>query len=83
MAEERLGRYRILDEIASGTQGTVYRALDPEENRLVALKVLHTSLTGDSRYLERFSREASLAGSLQHPNIVVRWPSGCARPGHR
>ena len=70
MAEERIGRYRILEEIASGTQGTVYRGFDAEAGRLVAVKVLHASLTGDATYLERFHREATLAASIDHQNVV-------------
>ncbi|NQU96493.1 MAG: protein kinase, partial [Chloroflexi bacterium] len=70
MAEERIGRYRILEEIASGTQGTVYRGFDAETGRLVAVKILHASLTGDATYLERFHREATLAASIDHQNVV-------------
>ena len=64
MAEERLGRYRILDEIASGNQGAVYRAFDPETARIVAVKVLHPTLIGNQSFLERLHREATLAGSI-------------------
>ncbi len=70
MAEERIGRYRILGEIASGTQGAVFRAFDSDENRLVAIKVLHPSLTVNRQYLDRFRREATLAASIDHPNVV-------------
>ena len=82
MAEERIGRYRILEEIASGTQGTVYRAFDPDSGGLVALKVLHPSLTGDPSYLERFQREASLAASIDHPNVVRIFEVGEADGRH-
>ena len=68
--EKRIGRYQILDEIASGGQGTVYRAFDPDSGQIVALKVLHPSLSGDRSYIERFRREASLAASIDHPNVV-------------
>ena len=70
MAQQTIGRYRILESIASGTQGSVYRAFDPENQRLVAIKILHASLTGDVTYVERFHREASLAASVDHPNVV-------------
>ena len=39
MAEERIGKYRILGQIAAGSQGIVYRAFDPDSNRVVAVKV--------------------------------------------
>ena len=68
--EQRIGRYQILDEIASGGQGTVYRAFDPESSQVVAVKVLHPTLSQDRNYIERFRREASLAASIDHPNVV-------------
>jgi len=76
MAQERIGRYRILENIASGTQGAVSRAFDPEANRLVAIKVLHPSFTGDATNVERFHREASLAASIAHPNIIEVYEVG-------
>ena len=68
--EQQIGRYQILDEIASGGQGAVYRVFDPDTGQIVALKVLHASLSTDSNYVERFRREASLASSIDHPNVV-------------
>ncbi len=68
--EQSIGRYQVLQEIASGAQGTVYRAFDSEGGRIIALKVLHPTLSGDRTYTERFRREASLAASIDHPNVV-------------
>ena len=68
--DQQIGRYQILDEIASGGQGTVYRVFDPDTGQIVALKVLHAFLSKDSSYVERFRREASLASSIDHPNVV-------------
>ena len=82
MAQERLGRYRILGEIASGAQGAVFRGFDPDAGRLVALKVLHPTLTTDRSYLERFHREASLAASIDHPNVVRIFDVGEANGRH-
>ena len=68
--QKRIGRYQILEEIASGGQGVVYSAVDPDSGQIVAVKVLHPSLTGNRDYLERFRREASLVSSINHPNVV-------------
>ena len=73
--ERRLRRalgddYELLDEIGSGGFGRVYRVRDLGLEREVAIKVLHPSLTADPGVTERFRREAQLAASLRHPNIV-------------
>ncbi len=60
----QIGKYRILESIASGSQGAVYRAFDPQSGRIVALKVLHPSLTADPSYIERFHREAHMASAI-------------------
>ena len=70
MIEGRIGRYRILGEIAAGSQGIVYRGFDPESNRVIAVKVLHQNLTADASYIRRFQREATIASSIDHPNII-------------
>jgi Tol biopolymer transport system component len=68
--QQTIGRYQILEEIAAGGQGTVYRAYHPDTRQIIALKVLHPTLSGDRTYIERFRREASLAASIDHPNVV-------------
>jgi serine/threonine protein kinase len=64
-------RYRLLERIGAGGMSVVYKAQDLALGRLVAIKVLHESLTGDSAFLERFRREARAAASLSHPNVVT------------
>lgn len=64
-------RYEIVDTIASGDFGTVYRARDRELGREVAIKQIHQQFLTDPRQLERYWKEAQLLASLQHPNIVT------------
>ncbi|MCL0043365.1 protein kinase, partial [Dehalococcoidia bacterium] len=71
MAQERIGNYEILDQIAAGGQATVYRARDTNLGRIIALKVLHPHLASDPDFRERFVREARMAASLSHPNIAT------------
>jgi serine/threonine-protein kinase len=72
---ERLGRYELLEELGRGAMGVVYKARDPQIDRLVALKVLATAPGLDpgeaQQHRDRFQREARAAGRLAHPNIVT------------
>ncbi len=65
-----LGQYEILSELGSGGMGVVYRALDLELQREVALKRLRSEFAASPAVLERFRREAQLQGRLNHPNIT-------------
>jgi YVTN family beta-propeller protein len=62
--------YRIDELIGRGGMGVVYRAYDLRLKRTVALKLMAPELALDRRFRERFSREAELAMSLEHPNVV-------------
>jgi len=79
-APENLGRYQLLEPIGRGATGYVYLARDPVINRIVALKVIDLSLDYDGVELESLSqsflREASIAGGLNHPNIVTIFDVG-------
>lgn len=66
----RLGGYEVLSRLGRGGMGVVYKARQTSVNRIVALKVLPSSLSKDRNYLERFSREAKVAAKLNHPNAV-------------
>ncbi|HYM62820.1 MAG TPA: protein kinase, partial [Thermoanaerobaculia bacterium] len=67
----RLGSYEIISMIGAGGMGEVYRARDTRIGREVAIKRLPESFGHDPDRLRRFEREARLAGSLNHPNLVT------------
>ena len=67
---QRIGRYELIERIAAGGQGTVYRARDTVLDRIVAVKVINQPITDDPQYLEALQREARLAAGLDHPNIT-------------
>jgi len=68
------GRYELIEELARGANGIVYKARDRELDRIVALKALRAEAGEAAR--ERFVREARIAASLDHPNIVRILESG-------
>src|SRR5207249_3694466 len=70
MAGSRIGPYEIVGPLGAGGMGEVYRARDTKLNRDVAIKVLPESLADDRERLARFSREAQVLASLNHPNIA-------------
>jgi len=62
------GRYRLQAELGRGGGGVVYRALDTQLDRIVALKILANP--GNDEVRARFLREAKTIAQLKHPNIV-------------
>ncbi|MCI0447642.1 serine/threonine protein kinase, partial [bacterium] len=66
----KLGSYQILTVIGAGGMGEVYRARDTRLNRDVALKSLPDVFAVNADRLARFTREAHMLASLNHPNIA-------------
>jgi len=75
---KKIGRYRILGELGRGAMGVVYKAQDPNLDRVVALKtiILEKDTEGREEYQKRFFLEAKAAGKLSHPNIVTTYDFG-------
>ena len=64
------GQFRIVQKIGTGGMGSVYKAEQPDMNRMVAIKILHPRLAGRKDLTSRFRREARAMSQLTHPNTV-------------
>src|SRR5580698_3402621 len=76
---KRFGRYEIVGELGRGAMGVVYKAKDPQIDRIVALKTV--ALRGqepeeEEEFRKRFLNEAQAAGRLHHPGIVAIFDVG-------
>ena len=65
-----LGGCRLMEKVAKGGMGTIYKAMQVNLNRVVAVKVLAEDLAKDENFVRRFIEEARAAGQLSHHNIV-------------
>lgn len=74
-------RYEILQQLGSGGIGTVYKAKQIDCNRIVAVKILHDSVSQDEEFRARFLREAQTLNNLSHKNIVNIYQLGTSRAG--
>jgi serine/threonine-protein kinase len=75
---EYFGEFKLLEKLGEGGMGAVFKAQETLANRVVALKVLRKNFAGNPGFVERFDREAKLAGSLNHPNVVTCHNAGTA-----
>ncbi|MFM8321118.1 MAG: serine/threonine protein kinase [Chloroflexota bacterium] len=64
------GRYRLEELLGQGGMSAVYRAVDPNLRRRVAVKLIHSHLSNQPEFLRRFEEEAAAVASLRHPNII-------------
>jgi WD40 repeat protein/serine/threonine protein kinase len=67
---ESLRGYRLLEQIGEGAFGVVYRALQPQVEREVAIKAIHPELANHPDFVRRFEREAQIVARLEHPHVV-------------
>jgi len=72
----QLGRYSVVELLGSGGMGQVYRAVDADLRRDVALKVLPPDMHGNAERVARFRREARALAVLNHPNICTIYEIG-------
>jgi eukaryotic-like serine/threonine-protein kinase len=82
---QRLDRYELIAELASGGMATVYVGRDLKAkgfNRFVAVKMLHAHLAGEKEFVDMFELEAGLAMSLRHVNVVPILDIGHTQQGH-
>jgi serine/threonine protein kinase/ABC-type glycerol-3-phosphate transport system substrate-binding protein len=62
--------YRLLDQVGEGAFGVVYRAIQPQVGREVAIKAVHPELANHPDFVRRFEHEAQIVARLEHPHIV-------------
>lgn len=79
---EVIGDFEIIGKLGQGGMGAVYRARQVSLDRQVALKILPAQLEADAEYVARFQREARVAASLNHPNLVRVYSSGATAGCH-
>ena len=72
----RLGPYVLLDRLGEGGMGAVYKALQTQLDRIVALKVIRRERINNPGVINRFQREIRAAAQLQHPNVVTVHDAG-------
>jgi tetratricopeptide (TPR) repeat protein/DNA-binding winged helix-turn-helix (wHTH) protein len=75
-AGTRIAQYEILEPVAGGAMGEVYKARDTRLGRTVALKFLPADLGRDPSARKRFEREAQAVAQLDHPNLATIYDTG-------
>lgn len=70
LTSDTFGKYHIIEEVARGGMGIIYKVEDPDLKRPLALKVLIAGEGASEDLLKRFLREARSAAQLNHPNVV-------------
>ena len=69
-ATRRYNHFSIVEHLGTGGMGAVYKALDRNLNRMVALKLLRKELSADESYINKLEDEARITASINHPFVV-------------
>ena len=67
---KKLGKYQLIERLGKGGMAEVWKASQPGVERFVAIKLMHRHLADEPHFVERFRREATGIGQLQHHHIV-------------
>ncbi len=76
LSGQSLGKFQLKELLGAGGMSAVYRAVQINLQREVAVKVLTSALAEQPSFLDRFFREAKIAAALEHPNIVPIYDYG-------
>jgi len=71
LPSSQIAHFRITCKLGEGGMGEVWRATDTKLNREVAIKILPDAFAEDADRMARFTREAQVLASLNHPNIAT------------
>ncbi|MDD5676124.1 MAG: serine/threonine-protein kinase [Chitinivibrionales bacterium] len=71
-----IGKFKIVGKLGKGGMGDIYKAIQPPNDRMVALKVLPPQFSRDDEFSKRFAIEGKAISLLQHQNIVTLYESG-------
>ena len=71
MTGTQIGNYKILEKLGEGGMGVVYKGVDINLDRTVAIKALNTELTGNPELEQRFRAEAKAQAGLNHTNLAT------------
>ena len=69
-ASRQFNHFSIVEHLGTGGMGAVYKALDRNLNRMVALKLLRRELSDDATYIAKLEDEARITASINHPFVV-------------
>ncbi|MEI6035402.1 MAG: serine/threonine-protein kinase [Verrucomicrobiae bacterium] len=69
-ARKQFNHFTIIEKVGEGGMGSVYKALDNNLNRHVALKILKKEISSNPEEQEKLSKEAHITASVNHPNVV-------------
>ena len=76
-----VGAYDLVEKIAEGGMGTVYKGRHRDTGEVVAIKLVPPHLAGNGVLLKRFEQEFRAAKQLDHPNVVKALEFGSAENG--